>query len=144
MRRLPPFSIRAKFISATAARFLAAALLLVSCEDETSGPGPNSGDIIFPESNVSYAEHVQPLFNSSCALSGCHDTATKAGDLSLESFREATARPGIIVPREPDVSVLVQSIEGTFQPRMPLNRPPLSENQIKGIRKWILEGANNN
>ncbi len=100
--------------------------------------------IVFPATNVSYGQHVQPLFNLTCAVSGCHDDATKQSNLSLTSYVNATARPGIIVLGNPDASVLVQRIEGTIQPRMPFNRAPLNDNQIKGIRQWIKEGAKNN
>lgn len=144
MRNSVAWSFRSVIASVAAARALAACFLFAGCEDETYGPGPDSRDIVFPESNVSYAQHVQPLFDRTCAVSGCHDTATKQSNLSLQSYREATARPGIIVPTDPDGSVLVQRIEGKIQPRMPYNRPPLSDNQIRGIRQWILEGAQNN
>lgn len=144
MRSSLRWNIRSDTASVAAACVLAVGSLLTGCEDETYGPGPDSRDIVFPESNVSYAQHVQPLFDRTCAVSGCHDTATKQSNLSLQSYREATARPGIIVPGDPDGSVLVQRIEGKIQPRMPYNRPPLSDNQIRGIRQWILEGAQNN
>ncbi len=100
---------------------LGAAALTASCTDDTTSPGTNSNDIIFPDSNVSYGQHVQPLFDRRCALSGCHDRGARMGDLSLESYSDATARPGVIVPGDPDASILVQ-----------------------GIRQWILEGAQNN
>lgn len=144
MRSSLRWNIRSDTASVAGACVLAFGSLLTGCEDETYGPGPDSRDIVFPESNVSYAQHVQPLFDRTCAVSGCHDTATKQSNLSLQSYREATARPGIIVPEDPDGSVLVQRIEGKIQPRMPYNRPPLSDNQIRGIRQWILEGAQNN
>ncbi len=144
MRSLRPSGVSPKTLLATIGPVLAAALLLLSCNDDTSGPGDNSGEIVFPESDVRYGDHVQPLFDRRCSFSGCHDSGTRAGDLSLESYTDATARPGIIVPGTPDVSVLVQTIEGTLPLMPPPNSPPLTDNQITGIRQWILEGAENN
>ena len=144
MRSLRPSGLSTITLPVKIGSVLAAALLLLSCNDDASGPGTGSGEIVFPESDVSYGEHVQPLFDRRCASSGCHDSGTRAGDLSLESYTDATARPGIIIPGNPDVSVLVQTIEGTLPIMPPLNSPPLTDNQIKGIRRWILEGAENN
>lgn len=144
MRPFRPSGVSPIILPVKFGSVLAAALLLLSCNDDASGPGDNSGEIVFPESDVSYGEHVQPLFDRRCAFSGCHDSGTRAGDLSLESYTDATARPGIIVPGNPDASVLVQTIEGTLPHMPPLNSPTLTDNQITGIRQWILEGAENN
>jgi hypothetical protein len=116
---------------------------LASCKDEVTGED-GAPDIVFPDSNVSYNNHVQPLFDRTCAISGCHAGATPTADLSLESYDRTMARIGIVVPTEPDASILVMRIEGDLTPRMPLNRTPLNANQIAGIRRWILEGAQNN
>jgi hypothetical protein len=120
-----------------------AAIASWSCKDEISGPDINS--IVFPDTNVSYTQQVQPLFNVGCALSGCHSASTyEIRGFSLDDYQHFVGadRPGLVVPMEPDASVLVQRIEGTSAgARMPLNRPPLNQNQIHGIRQWILEGA---
>ena len=116
-------------------------ILITACSKPTS---TSEEEIILPEKNLSYSRHIQPLFNKKCALSGCHDDVTKASNLSLTSYENATARPGIIIPRDPENSILVMRIEGRLQPRMPLNREPLTQNQINGIKQWIREGALNN
>ena len=117
-------------------------IILSNCGKDLNPVSPS--DIVFPDANVSYSRHVQPLFNTSCAAVGCHDDATRAWDLSLTSYTNATARPGIIVPFNADQSVLAQSIDGRLQPLMPLNRAALNSNQINGIKRWINEGAKNN
>jgi uncharacterized membrane protein len=47
-------------------------------------------------------------------------------------------------PGNPNQSYLLQKIEGTAAVggRMPLNRTPLTDEQIALIRRWISEGAN--
>jgi hypothetical protein len=116
---------------------------LFSCKDNITGEGPF--DIVFPDSNISYNGLIQPLFDRGCAFSGgCHAGEDPAAALGLESYQRLTDRIGIVVPGSPDESLLLLRIDGRITPRMPLYRPPLTDNQIKGIRRWILEGALNN
>ncbi len=121
---------------------LATAVIASACDD-TVAP-----EITMPDKNVSYSRHIQPLFNVSCALSGCHDNVSAAGGLRLTSWVNTTENPQIVFPGEPDNSMLVWAIEGntSVTPMPPINGPvmPLTRNQIKGIRTWIAEGAKNN
>ena len=117
--------------------------LFSACNDEN--PAGSGSDIVFPSTNVSYAQHVQPLFNQSCALSGCHDDGQHQSPLRLTSrFETVFGLPNIVVPGEPENSTLVHRIEGTIGPRMPPTGTPLNQNQINGIRTWITEGAADN
>ncbi len=116
---------------------------LSSCKD--SGTGVSQ--IIFPDTNVSYGKHVQPLFNQECAVPGCHTQETRAGNLSLETYSDAIAAPLIIIPKDTVNSVLVWSIEAkNGQPHMPPagSNLSLTSNQIHGLRQWISEGARDN
>jgi hypothetical protein len=122
--------------------FLPSLASYLGCGKDSSPTSPS--DIVFPSTNVSYSQHVQPLFNTSCALAGCHDDVTRQNNLSLTSYQNATARAGIIVAGNADGSILAQRIDGRLQPQMPFNRPPLNSNQINGIKTWINEGARNN
>jgi hypothetical protein len=99
------------------------------------------------------------VFNTNCAVSGCHDGsgsnlpgsldlrdgqayANLVGVTSLE--RPALAR---VEPSDPDDSYLVRKIEGgpdISGSRMPLGRPALAQVQIDLIREWIAEGAEEN
>lgn len=121
------------------------AIALSHCDDEVVGPDGSPSDVVFPDSNVSFAAHVQPLFTQTCAIPGCHDDGQNQSQLRLTSYSSTVVEiPGIVVPGNPDNSVLVWRIEGTQGVRMPLNRNPLNSNQIRGIRKWIEEGASPN
>ena len=106
---------------------------------------------------VSFAADIQPIFDQSCALAGCHSAATASAGLVLaagsafdnlvgtpSSQQPATSR---VASGDPDNSYLAHKIEGTAGisgGRMPLNRSPLSAAQIASIRTWITEGAQNN
>lgn len=49
----------------------------------------------------------------------------------------------IVVPGNPDASVIVQKLEGTYArgERMPKGLTPLSRGEIDLVRRWIAEGA---
>lgn len=120
-------------------------LTLYSCKDDVTNNSAN--DIIFPDSNVSYGRHVEPLFLRRCAIPQCHNQTNKADGLSLYTYQDAmSSKVGVIIPRDTSNSRLVWRIEpgarGLLQ--MPLNLPPLTPNQIKGLKTWILEAARNN
>lgn len=116
-------------------------ILISSCDDTLVGDEIDSR--IIPSVNVDYYEHIQPVFNVKCTNALCHDDQTRAGGLSLTSYANATADVLIVFPYQPDASRLVWAIEGRggTSPMPPVGYPPLTENQIEGIRTWIEEGA---
>ena len=126
------------------AGLLCAVLVGAGCKGSgPTGPGGSPSTIVFPTSGVSYSAQVQPLFNQACNFSGCHDAASTG--LILTSYGEAALTiPGIVIPKDPDHSVLVLRIQGSVGARMPPGAYPLNQNQINGIRTWINEGAKNN
>ncbi len=114
-------------------------LIVSACKD--TGPGITN----IPASNVSYSQHIQPVFNIYCLASGCHNDQDRAGNLSLTSWSGTTADYLVVAPGYPQNSKLVWRIEGTSGNLMPpLGYAPLSKNQIDGIKTWIKEGAKNN
>ncbi len=120
-------------------------VLLLGAAGEGCGDNSvsNANDIVFPASNVSYAQHVQPLFNLRCMNTGCHDDASRAGGLSLTSYFNLTANPGEVIPGDSKASKLAQKIDGRL-PHTYTIPVALNQNQIDGIKKWIDEGAKNN
>jgi len=117
-------------------------LLVASCDT-----GPTSGiptNIVFPDQNVSYSGHVQPLFDASCATSGCHDEFSQAGNLQLRSYFDLFRSSGIVLPGDSLRSILSQ----VMSDRLPHTATPISFvadlNQRRGVSRWIHEGALNN
>ncbi len=115
--------------------------LFSSCGKNSNPTTPS--DIVFPASNISFAQSVQPLFLQKCAFVGCHDDQSMAGGLSLTSYIALTAHSGIVVPGNSNNSVLAQKIDGR-NPHLDPVPITLTSNQINGIKKWIDEGAKNN
>lgn len=105
----------------------------------------------------------ETIFDTTCALSNCHDTdgAPFSGGLNLASgaaFDELVGVPTTnavaaaagmlrVDPGNPDASFLMTKITlpGAVDPesgsRMPLGQEPLTDEQIERIRAWILRGA---
>lgn len=115
--------------------------LIASCSDD-SNPVRRIEDIVFPETNISYNRHIQPLFNIACATSGCHDVKTKASNLDLSDYIGIKQRfYDVVIPGDTSLSRLLWSIEGR-PGSVPM--PPqgyLTANQLRGFRQWIIEGA---
>jgi len=115
-----------------------------ACRD-TSNPVTKLDDIVFPDSNISYAKLVQPLFYAACATASCHEVATAGnGNLDLTLYAGLwKADKTIITPPDTSNSILVWCIEWrpivNIYPMPPTKQ--LSQNQIRGIKRWILEGA---
>ncbi|MCD0460907.1 c-type cytochrome domain-containing protein [Roseiconus lacunae] len=94
---------------------------------------------------VSFAAEVAPLLVENC--SGCHiDAMQTRGGLEMDQFarllRGGDSGP-VITPGRGEASLLIQKLRGTAADgaRMPVGRPPLSDQSIALISKWIDEGA---
>jgi hypothetical protein len=105
----------------------------------------DSSQIVFPDSNVSFQQHVQPWLRLSCSYAGCHSDEYMAGGRRITEYYTLfeSANTGLVIPDKPDNSVLCQMLEGkvihTGYPYWKIN-----DNQKKGIRLWVAEGAKNN
>ncbi len=138
--------MRIRILTRSGIVMLALSLASLGCKDQNNPlTGGSPSNVVFPTSNVSYANQVQPLFNQTCTLSGCHDDAAPEGIVKLTSWSHTVLDlPGVVVPGDPSKSELVFRIEGTVGQRMPPYGNPLNQNQTNGIRTWITEGAKNN
>lgn len=121
----------------------AIALVLLSACSEDDPVEPPSGP-------VSFSADIQPIFDSRCALSGCHVGPTPQASCNLsegESYAnlvnvKATLFPGQrVLPGNASASVLYLLVEGGS---MPATGDDLSDAQVDLIRRWILEGAHDN
>ena len=135
---------RSTFLPAALAVF--AALVVASCNENPPGPDDGSS-VVFPDSGVSYSQHVEVLFVQRCAFSGCHAGVNPQGGLDLTPPSYAALRghqPVLVLAGDANSSALIQFLDGRLQPQMPFNMSPLNSNQLNGIKTWISEGAINN
>jgi hypothetical protein len=110
-----------------------------SCRHQIANPlgDGNNGD-----NTVCFEEQVLPLFQSSCALSGCHDQGSHEEGYILDSYDNIIKKG--IVPGDANKSEIVKCITGFLAKKMPLSpNPALSAVQIQFIASWINQGANN-
>jgi hypothetical protein len=120
----------------------------VNAHTTANGPGLIRGQLI------SFADNIQAIFNTSCAVSGCHvpgglaPMSLQAGSSigNLVNVNTVSSQPsGIrVIPSNSAGSVLLKRIAGTLIPQMPPNSAPLTANDQNLIRVWIDMGASNN
>jgi len=111
------------------------------CDDTITIQDVDNREI--PDSNVSYIKDIAPIFELKCV--SCHGNGRYDAGLDLTlwtSFVDGR----IVVPGEPDNSIMIWTVEGnTIAPPMPPPpTPALTFDQIRGLRTWISEGAQNN
>jgi hypothetical protein len=131
-------------------------LVLTFCSDE--GDVPYRKEYFFPDKNIGFYEHVQPLIDAKCGFgSGCHNSENSWNFLfytTTDNFINYVIQGtgNVLVDRVqhkevPIISPLYLLITEGYPPaieRMPplsYNREPLTSGEIEGIRKWISEGA---
>ncbi|TAL68614.1 MAG: hypothetical protein EPN82_10065 [Bacteroidetes bacterium] len=117
--------------------------LLTGCGEMVS----SSNNLVFPDSSVSYIINVEPFMRVKCAYSGCHCEPPNNTSTPMTTWFElmGSENLGLVVAYKPDSSILIQILEE----KLPHNYNAfphgyITQNQIKGMRKWIEEGAKNN
>lgn len=120
-------------------------LLIAACSSDPAPPanGDGNGDGGGNGTpTVSFLIDIQPVLTQDCVI--CHGGA---GGLIVDTYADlmtgGTSGP-VVIPGDPDQSLLIRRLEGTVAPTMPLNAPPLTTVEIDRFRQWIFEGALNN
>ena len=92
--------------------------------------------------NVSFRDHVLPIFDEHCTE--CHADDNPEEGLLLTSYEDTlfgSWNGEVIVPGDPDDSYLVEQV---VNGRMPKKRDPLSPQEIEIIIAWVEAGAPDN
>lgn len=120
---------------------------VIASDGELADTAVVSIDVVTSQPQISYSADIQPIFNNNCAGGPCH-IGGNANGLSLGSYADLMdgGNSGdVVLPGNPDGSLIVRRLEGTITPRMPLDGPPyLSSTEIQLIRDWIEQGALDN
>ena len=94
---------------------------------------------------VSYYEHIRPVFQAKCQ--GCHKPAKAKSDYimtEVASLIKGGETDVAIVPGKPHESYLLELVvpaEGEPRPEMPPKDEPLTDYEVKLVRKWVEQGA---
>ena len=95
---------------------------------------------LFAADEVSYLTDIQPLLLKKCGQ--CHSETTRKADLNLATAK-GVSKGGesgeLIVPREPDKSLLYEKIQSGEMP--PDEKDRLNDDEIQRIKRWIRNGA---
>jgi hypothetical protein len=129
--------------ASTKAASLALFVLLVTMGGLLSCSGndiTDPGKITFPDSNVSFRAHVQPYFNLSCNTYGCHDQA-RSSNLNIELTSWIGVMANNVTHAGDTTSQLILVMDGRAAHS---GQFLATENQRRGIKRWVLEGARNN
>ena len=104
-------------------------------------------DIILPEAAtdpdgppqaVSFKDELSPLFNGSCALTGCHVTGAHKPYLMTGSSYQELVNGGFVNTIVPKESILYKMINGEMREYIP------SATDRQKVYDWIRNGAPNN
>lgn len=136
---------------------LALTLLFVKCEKK--GTKAIDARFTIPESDISFAEHIQPMLDYYCAMErGCHsafDTDNKLpyveliNKVSLMNHRLSANGERLIEiskhqahpEQAPFYILLKRGYPGDEDIMPPYPRSPLPEGLVEGVKRWIGEGA---
>lgn len=131
--------------------FLLSIVLFVSCSEEETTAPPITNNSNAPLAKLS---DIQVKIFDSCASANCHSSTSMQGNLDLssgQSFANLVGVQSVLHPQFKRVeagsggnSMLLKILKGELNPRMPLNRTPLSNDVIDSIEVWIERGALNN
>lgn len=149
---------------------LLAAVLLSGCAGEGGGDGDGRGrpactPSVDPAAAPRYATNIQPIYDRSCAVSGCHSSVAPAQALDLSPGRShdatinrrSTQVAGVVLiePGSPDDSYLIRKVRGDPGiagvlmpqgcPGNPLQGAQcLTPDEIDALETWILACAPDN
>ena len=120
-----------------------AVLLVVSqsCEDATTLVIDNSPSVT---KAVSFANDLVPLFNTNCAMAGCHNAGGKQPELTTEKAYSALTIGNYLNVGAPKESEVYQFLTGKKSPQMPMGKSPNPSNINALVLAWITQGAKNN
>lgn len=117
--------------------FLFALLILSSCAWDSTPLVGNGGDGV--KDSVCFEKEIQPIINSNCAKSGCHDAITQEEGYDFSSYFGILEA---VEPGDPGDSKLMEVLTETGDDAMPPPpNQPLSQDQVDLISQWIREGA---
>jgi hypothetical protein len=121
---------------------LLTAVFIYNCGDEIV---TTDKDIVFPDTNVSYQNHVQRFLLLKCSYRGCHSSEDRQGGRDMTTYYALfeTANIGLINLISPEHSRLIQILNANpeHQSYFVFPKGYFIENHVNGMTQWIKEGA---
>lgn len=94
--------------------------------------------------SIDFNAQVRPILNKNCLA--CHGGVKQSGGFSLlfeeDALSDTDAGKPAIIPGKPDKSEFIRRLmHHDPEERMPLEKEPLSKDEINILRQWVKEGA---
>jgi|WetSurMetagenome_2_1015567.scaffolds.fasta_scaffold1104203_2 hypothetical protein len=109
-------------------------LVLAACTSKTIVPVP------VPTGPVSFSSDIVPIFNSGCAITGCHVAGNVAPDLTESKAYNSLMTMNLVDTLNPAGSVLYVKVS----PGGTMNHYIQNPADVQIILNWITQGAKNN
>lgn len=113
---------------------------LSSCYKDIITPELGSGPDDFPPQQISFQTELTPIFNTNCAIAGCHVSGAHTPYLTTAVSYTQIVNGGYVNLANPKESKIYQMITGEMAQYMPA---PVKTNTQK-VYDWIRNGAPNN
>ena len=97
---------------------------------------------VLQEQQLTYHQDIVPIFREECF--SCHNEDDPQGELDLTRYAtmmQGGASGAVIDPGNPSNSRLYSSVAHMTEPSMPPESPPIANEFIERIRRWIEAGA---
>lgn len=121
-----------RILTSTSMLLIAMAFFLNSCQHDPVG--------VENLEKVCFETQVLPIFQTSCAVSGCHGGGEAEGGFSATDYNSIVKH---VKPGDPHGSQIYKVISNTFGEEMMPPDKPLTKEQRTLIMVWILQGAEN-
>jgi mono/diheme cytochrome c family protein len=110
----------------------------------TAAPVIKLADVRFPaDGRIDFTSHVEPIFAATCYE--CHGPAKVRGGLRLDSharlLKGGNTGPTVIPGKSADSTLLLRIKGVGTEKQMPLDHPPLTDEQVKILATWVDQGA---
>jgi hypothetical protein len=129
-----------KIFTVALAAVIMAMMVLAGCAKDDTVIIDNSPAIT---KEVSFSRDLVPLFNKSCAISGCHVTGGVAPNLEANKAYNSL-NTDLINTGSPENSELYKILTGKQTPAMPMGGASNPGNINAYVLAWIKQGAHNN
>jgi len=139
MITIPRLDLMKTMLGSVVCLWAAALWVAIQADPQGAAAGRQAAS---PSPTVDYQPHVHTILSAKCLR--CHSAERRSGGLSLAAYVDVLegGRSGAAIrPGNSTGSLLMSRITGNIAPRMPLNAPELSAEEIATIRAWIDEGA---
>ena len=117
--------------------FLILTLFIVSCKKDKAAKVSDAGTTTTTTAspcdsiNTDFTTQIQPVFMSSCAVSGCHNSTSNASGYTFETYAQISSNSSIAM-------ATIKYVNG-FSP-MPKFSAKLPDSTIQKLDCWIDKG----